>query len=279
LDEDERGQRNGVDGPLPRRRDGRGVEYRETDLAPFARATSGDGDRFEFSGYPSTFWHVDSYGTFFVPGCWTKTLQERGPAAPRPKVKVLWQHDPYHPIGHPTVLEQDGTGLRAEAHTLLTTRYGLEAAALVENGTLDGLSVGFREVRGRPATEDDPLILDFAPAWIKSDPTLAWGFEEVALWEFSLVTFESNEAALIEDGRAARHLAALRELLPLVRDGRLPERHKDALSQLVAAWQAGPGSAPPTAATARPAASAAGRTRRIDADAVLARYGMLGGGR
>lgn len=237
--------------------DPRRIEFRAFDVRV---ADDGAG----FSGYASTSWHVDSYGTAFAPGCWTKTLAERAD-----KVLVLWQHDPYLPIGRPTAMSQDGTGLAVTAKITEATQYGRDAMALLRDGVPLGLSVGFRTIRERPATEHDPILLDGAPEWVKSNPLSAYIIDEAKLYEFSAVSFPANDFAEIAVVRSAAESDALAMLLADIRAGRLPDAHRSLVDQLVAAWQAAPeGSAPPrTDATAR-------RNRDVDLALAVARWGQ-----
>lgn len=225
--------------------DPRRIEYRAID----GRAA---GDDPGFSGYASTAWHVDAYGTAFAPGAWKKSLQERGD-----KVLVLWQHDPYLPIGKPTRLEEDATGLAVDAAITEATTYGKEAMALLRDDVPLGLSVGFRTIRERPATDADPLILGAdLPEWIKQNlPGSVYVIEEAKLYEFSVVSFPANLHAEIDAVRQDERAQALAGLLADLRAGRLDESSRALAAELVAAYQAaGPGvrqSAPPTADEAR----------------------------
>jgi len=235
----------------------RRIEHRAVD----AQADPAGG----FDGYASTFWNVDSYGTAFAPGAFSKTLAERGD-----KTVVLWQHDPYQPIGKPTRMAEDGRGLAVTARISDGTRAGAEAMALLRDGVPLGLSVGFRTLRERPADPArDPLILDGAPAVIQANPEQAVVIEEARLYEFSVVSFPANEAAQIAAVRADAQLDALAGLLADLRAGRLGPAARAIVEDLVAAWQGGPDGAsaePPAAVTPR---------RRIDAETVLARWGHV----
>lgn len=214
-----------------------------------------------FDGHASTAWHVDSYGTAFAPGAWSKTLSERGS-----KVLVLWQHDPYQPIGKPTALAEDGTGLAVSAAISDGTSYGRDALALLRDGVPLGLSVGFRTIRERPATASDPLIFDGAPDAIRGDHAAVSVIEEAKLYEFSLVSFPANDAATVTAIRGDAQIDALSQVLADVRAGRVAPPCRAVLGDLVAAWMDAPGGELP-----EPRAAVA--PRRIDAALALARFG------
>lgn len=130
-------------------------------------------------GYASVFGKVDWYDDSIQKGAFTKTLRER------PKVKVLWQHDPNCPIGKPNNMAEDNYGLLVEFDLNLETEKGREAYALLKQGAIDGLSIGFETIN---ATND-------AESGIRA-------ITEVRLWEFSVVTFQAQEAAMTMDVRS-----------------------------------------------------------------------------
>ena len=60
------------------------------------------------------------------------------------QVKMLWQHDPSQPIGVWESIMEDQKGLKVRGRLLKEVARGREAAALVEAGAIDGLSIGYR---------------------------------------------------------------------------------------------------------------------------------------
>lgn len=240
-------------GPAIVRGDARRVEY---------RGAAGSGAA-GFDGHASTAWHVDSYGTAFAPGAWSKTINERGG-----KVLVLWQHDPYQPIGKPTALAEDGTGLAVTAAISDGTAYGKDALALLRDGVPLGLSVGFKTIRERSATESDPLIFDGAPESIRGDHSQVSVIEEAKLYEFSLVSFPANDAAQVDSVRGDAQAEALAALLADVRAGRVAPPCRGLLEDLVAAWRDAP-------AGLRPGPRAVKAPRKVTAELALAMYGYL----
>jgi HK97 family phage prohead protease len=96
-----------------------------------------------FEGYASLFNIADLGGDIVMPGAFAQTLQKTGPS----DVKMLWQHDGKQPIGAWTSLIEDRRGLRVVGKLNLDVARAREALALMKQGALDGLSIGFRPVR------------------------------------------------------------------------------------------------------------------------------------
>jgi HK97 family phage prohead protease len=234
----------------------RDVQYR---MAEFRASDDGAG----LSGYASHFWSVDSYMTAVKPGAFRKTLRERGERIP-----ILWQHNPDYPIGRPTVLKEDKTGLKFDAAISERTSKGAEAMALLRDDVPLGMSFGFQTIKSRAATDDDPL--DFTAYKAKAADVQV--IEEVRLWEVSLVTFPANELAGISDVRALAEADALASLTEHIRAGTLGDEHAALVAELVAAFtEAQP---EPDDSTPLPDASAR-RNRDIAARLALAQYAGL----
>jgi HK97 family phage prohead protease len=85
---------------------------------------------------------------------------------------MLFQHDPSEPVGIWLELREDWRGLWAKGRLIPEVARGRELLALVREGAIDGLSIGYRTVRGRidPKTRIRRLY-------------------QVDLWEVSIVTF------------------------------------------------------------------------------------------
>jgi HK97 family phage prohead protease len=214
--------------------DARRIEFRASDVRAAA-------DQPGFDGYASTSWHVDSYGTAFAPGAWTKTLTEQSR-----KALVLWQHWPDQVIGRPTAMAEDDTGLRVTARITEQTTLGRDVMALLRDEVPLSLSVGFRTIHERPATDSDPLILGpDTPEWLKASlPGSVWVIDEARLYEFSVVSFPANLHAEIDAVRRDTTAQALSQTLEDLRAGRLDDAGRALVSDLVAAWQAAPESQP-----------------------------------
>lgn len=88
-----------------------------------------------FAGYAAVFGRPDRGGDVVKPGAFAGTL---GRAVP-----LLWQHDPARPIGRVEYLKEDRRGLRVIGR-LSEGAAGREAAALLKEGAVRGLSFGYR---------------------------------------------------------------------------------------------------------------------------------------
>jgi HK97 family phage prohead protease len=151
-----------------------------------------------FEGYASLFGKVDLGRDMVEPGAFAASLSKRGAGG----IRMLFQHDPAEPIGSWTEIAEDTRGLRVKGRLSLQVARGREVHALMRQGALDGLSIGFRTVRAR--TDAKTGVRRIA---------------EVDLWEISIVTFpmlpEARVAAVKaapadfpRDGRAAAALVA-----------------------------------------------------------------------
>jgi hypothetical protein len=126
-----------------------------------------EGTRVE--GYASVFGHPDRGGDVVQPGAYGASLEALRREGR--KVKMLWQHDPGQPIGVWDEVREDRRGLFVRGRLLRDVARGREAAALVEAGAIDGLSIGYRTKRAERDGAGRRLL------------------HEVELWEVSLVTF------------------------------------------------------------------------------------------
>ena len=120
-----------------------------------------------FTGYASLFGVPDLGRDVVVRGAFAESLARRGPGG----VRLLWQHDPAEPIGRWLALREDARGLRVEGRLNLAVQRAREVAALMREGGLDGLSIGFRTLSAAP------------------DRAGYRQLRAVDLWEISLVTF------------------------------------------------------------------------------------------
>lgn len=141
----------------------------------------------KFAGYAST-WDKDQGGDIITKGAFKKTLSERSN-----QVKVLWQHDMSLPIGKPLSMSEDSKGLLVEAQ-LSDTQLGNDAIQLMKDGVIDRMSIGFSIPDGKSEFKNGIRTIN-----------------EVKLFEFSLVTFPMNEAAVVTGLKNMSELAQLKE--------------------------------------------------------------------
>lgn len=154
----------------------------------------------EISGYASLFGKADQGGDVVETGAYAASLNKLADKGGR--VKMLWQHDPAQPIGVWDDVREDGNGLYVKGRILRDVEKGREAAALIEAGAIDGLSIGYRTVRATKNTSGGRLL------------------SELELWEVSLVTFPMLPDARVGAKGDDPIGADLRELAGVFEDAR-----------------------------------------------------------
>jgi HK97 family phage prohead protease len=112
-----------------------------------------------FTGIASCFGQEDQVGDIVAVGAFKRTLAEHRAAGRMPA--LLWSHDPAEIIGKWTVIEEKPEGLHVTGKLNLETQRGREARALMLDGSLSGISIGFRarsaerRSKGRTLTDID----------------------------------------------------------------------------------------------------------------------------
>lgn len=127
-----------------------------------------------FEGYAGVFRNKDSYGDVIEPGAFSKTIKENAN-----RIKVLWQHDPWSPIGKPLHMEEDNHGLYVKAQVSQTS-LGKDVITLLRDGVITEMSIGYSTIKDEWDNEQQVRKL-----------------KELKLWEFSPVTFAANDQAII----------------------------------------------------------------------------------
>ena len=118
-------------------------------------------------GYASLFGMADLGRDVVERGAFRDSLARRGPSG----VRMLWQHDPGEPVGTWLSIREDARGLLVRGRLNLAVRRAREIAALIGEGALDGLSIGFRVVEAAKGAGGIRRLL------------------KLDLWEISVVTF------------------------------------------------------------------------------------------
>lgn len=136
-----------------------------------ALAIDADG---RFSGYASLFNRRDASGDVVMAGAFAQSLVRR-----RDRIRLLFQHDPKEPVGIWEAIGEDALGLFVAGRLVPGVPRADALKRLIENGALDGLSIGFRTVRASRAGGVRQL----------------W---QIELFEISIVTFP-----MLEDARIA----------------------------------------------------------------------------
>lgn len=141
-----------------------------------------------FSGHASIF-NVPDDGVppdIMLPGAFAKTIKEWGPSgANRIKILALHRND-WLPIGAPTRLVEDATGLFFEGK-ISQTSLGTDVLTLLRDRVLTEMSIGFDIIKQE---EDKPRGLRL--------------LHEVRLWEISPVTWAMHPLATVADVKTIR---------------------------------------------------------------------------
>ncbi|PRY26211.1 hypothetical protein CLV78_101306 [Aliiruegeria haliotis] len=158
-----------------------------------------DGTRIE--GYASLFGRVDQGGDVVQRGAYAASLKALAGADRR--VKMLWQHDPAQPIGVWDEVREDEKGLFVKGRILTDVDKGREAAALIDAGAIDGLSIGYRTKRAEKGAGGKRLLHD------------------LELWEVSLVTFPMLPEARVGAKSESAETDLMRDLAEALEAARL----------------------------------------------------------
>ena len=119
------------------------------------------------AGYASLFGVADLGRDIVERGAFRDSLARHGASG----IRMLWQHDPGEPVGRWLSVSEDARGLLVRGRLNLAVRRAREIAALIGEGGLDGLSIGFRVVEAAKGAGGSRRLL------------------KLDLWEISIVTF------------------------------------------------------------------------------------------
>jgi HK97 family phage prohead protease len=122
------------------------------------------------AGYAALFGTPDGARDVILPGAFARSLAERTSSLP-----LFWQHSPEQQIGWVEKAEEDERGLRVIARL---TNASSRAAAMLNQGTVNGLSFGYRARSFRRTHEGRELA-------------------EIDLFEVSLVTHPLQHGARV----------------------------------------------------------------------------------
>lgn len=148
------------------------------------KAVSDDGS---FTGYAAVFNNIDLGDDVILPGAFksAKTTKDG-------KIRIAIGHRLDMLAGKASFM-QDDHGLRVEGKLTLGVSYVKDHYALMRDGVLDGLSVGFNII----GQGDEP-----GASFEKRDGRTVRVIKSAELWEFSIVPFGMNPAALIDSVKA-----------------------------------------------------------------------------
>jgi hypothetical protein len=137
-----------------------------------------------FTGYASVTGNIDSDNEVIDKGAFKRTLDHTKGVVP-----ILWQHDRSTPVGWNVSGIEDGFGLAVSGKLMIDTEAGRYAQSFLktglEVGAKPGLSIGFT------VPKDSTYVKD----GVKH-------FKEVALKEYSIVTFQANLEAVATGAKA-----------------------------------------------------------------------------
>jgi len=160
------------------------------------KAVAEDG---EFEGYLSTFGNVDRGMDMVMPGAFRRTLKERKLSA----IKLLRDHDTRKVIGKWLSMEEDDRGLKVRGKLFAgTVQLATETLALMREGALDAMSIGYRTIKAQWDEE----------AGIRK-------LLDLDLWEGSIVTFPMNEMATVD---AVKNDLTITDVERILREGGAP---------------------------------------------------------
>ncbi len=126
---------------------------------------------------PVIFNREDMGHDVIAPGAFRESLKERGASG----VKMLFQHNPAEMIGVWDEIREDARGLFVRGRLMQEVSRAREILSLMRAGALDGLSIGFKALRGKRDARSGVRRI-----------------EKVDLWEISVVTFP-----MLPDARVA----------------------------------------------------------------------------
>lgn len=134
-------------------------------------------------GYASLFGEVDTGGDIVQRGAFAASLAAMSNT--NRKVKMLWQHDPGHPIGVWDEVREDERGLYVKGRVLSEVAKGRDVLALIGAGAIDGLSIGYRTLQASRDAKGNRVL------------------ETLEIWEVSVVTFPMLQSARVDATKAA----------------------------------------------------------------------------
>ena len=129
---------------------------------------------YEFSGYASFYNIIDSHSHIIKKGAFGDSIKDPS------KVKLLWQHNDHYPIGKLKNITEYDDGLYIEGVIINKLEHGENAANLIKEGIINGLSIGVI-IQASEDNEDGTMLL-----------------QKLDLREISVVTFPANAKAIIQ---------------------------------------------------------------------------------
>jgi uncharacterized protein len=166
--------------------------------AEFKFADADAGARGEFSGYGAVFGNIDQGGDVIEKGAFADTLRKRGAG----DIAMLWGHDIRQvPIGKWLEMREDDKGLQVRGQLTLDIPRAREVHAALKEGTVKGLSIGYRLAPGGAEMDRNGRVRRL---------------KSVDVHEVSVVTFPMNHRAQVARVKGAD--MTIREFENFLRD-------------------------------------------------------------
>lgn len=146
-----------------------------------------------FEGYASLFSTLDLSKDSVSKGAFAKGLKHKSPLS----IKMLYQHNPSEQIGIWQTIKEDHKGLYVKGKLLKEIQKAKEVWALMKQGALDGLSIGYKTVRSKSINKGSIRQL-----------------LEIELYEISIVTFPMHPDARVQTMKKL----PVKNGLPTIRD-------------------------------------------------------------
>lgn len=182
---------------------------REAYYAPLEVKFADSGTPGSFEGYGAVFGNIDAYGDVIQKGAFKETLRDWNKTKKLPPMLV--QHGGYMmtdmdalPIGKWDAMSEDETGLYVKGRLInLDTERGKTIYGGMKEGTLDGMSIGYRAKEFALGTKPD-------------EPRRT--LKKIDLMEVSVVTFPANGKARVAAVKSAGIIKTIREFEDFLRD-------------------------------------------------------------
>jgi HK97 family phage prohead protease len=169
-----------------------------------------DNDERKFEGYASTFGNMDRQGDVVDQGAFAKSLSSHNAQQTMPA--MLLHHDLKRPIGRWTSMVEDQKGLRVTGTLTAGVRDADEAYALLKDGAINSMSIGYR-------VRDEEYDTRSKTNHLK----------EIDLHEVSLVTIPANASAIVSAVKDEAGDINIRELETVLRDAGLSRKEAKAI--------------------------------------------------
>lgn len=105
-----------------------------------------DGKRGIVAGYFASFDTKDFENDIIRKGAFLKSIQENGPNSPLPRIRHLYNHDPFKPLGKLIELKEDSKGLYYESK-IGSHALGVEFLKMAESGLITEHSIGYKATK------------------------------------------------------------------------------------------------------------------------------------